>query len=234
MAAQKRRITKNDELKSEEIDLGVVELNAVQPRLHEQVQLTATTQLMSSEDAVQTATVAAPQVSVGIYKLSSTAKIPKYATSGSACFDLHCDFSGIKSVKVYTQFNIETERFVQKFSEFGDSLGIVIDAGERALVPTNLIFDIPEGWKMLIYARSGAALKQAILLANSVGVIDCDYVDPTYVIIFNQSKERQIIKQGDRVAQAELVPVFKASFNSLSEPPVQKTLRAGGFGSTGK
>lgn len=248
MTTPKRRITKP--AGPAPVDLGVIELNAVQLGMPEQFLATETTELevdnldaskltttvpegVSATLAVGKATTN-PRVPVGIYKLSDTAKTPKYGTEGSACFDLHADFSGIKSVRVYTPVNLETQRNVQRFREHDDSRGVVIDAGERALIPTNLIFDIPEDWKMLIYARSGTALKQAMLLANSVGVVDHDYVDPTFVIIFNQSKERLVIRQGDRIAQAELVPVIQASFNTLSEAPGQKTTRAGGFGSTGK
>lgn len=248
MTIQKRRTMKNIQPNPETIDLGVIELNATQSEMLEQFSEIGTTDLdTSNTDTTQLtvptsvsqpivfdSSVQTSRVSVGIYKLSGTAKTPKYATSGSACFDLYSDFSDVKTVKVYTSFNIELNRPVQKFLEFDNSPGIVVDAGERALIPTNLIFDIPEGWKMLIYARSGIAFKRAMLLANSVGVVDHDYVDPTFVIIFNQSKERQVIKQGDRIAQAELVPVTQASFNFLSEAPVLKTMREGGFGSTGE
>jgi dUTP pyrophosphatase len=207
------------------VDLGVIDLNAVQPPVAVSGEVHNTA---SSGDNIKL------RVPVGIYKLSDTAKTPKYGTEGSACFDLHADFTGIESIKVYTPANMEMKRNVQRFREYDGLQGVVIDSGERALIPTNLIFDIPENWKMLIYARSGTSLKQAMGLANSVGVIDHDYVDPTFVIIINQSDERFVIRQDDRIAQAELVPVYQASFNILSEAPKQKTTRAGGFGSTGK
>jgi dUTP pyrophosphatase len=224
MTEQKRRNTKSShKSETETVDLGMIEMNAVQPGAVGKYVVTETVETIDSE-----------KVSIGIYKLSETAKTPTYATQGSACFDLYVDFSGVRTVKVYTPSNLEVNRHVQQFREFWGSQGVVIDSGERALIPVNLIFDIPEGWKMLIYARSGNALKQAMLLANSVGVVDHDYVDPVFVIVFNQSNERLIVKQGDRIAQAEIVPAVQASFNILSDAPGQKTTRAGGFGSTGK
>jgi dUTP pyrophosphatase len=224
MSNQKNR---NNKQSPKDIDLGMIELNAVLP---ENCDEGASINFDETNDSVSAKKV----VPIGIYKLHDTVKTPKYATPGSACFDLYADFTGIESIKVYSPHNTETSRFVQSFIESGNSKGVVIDSGERALIPTNIIFDIPEGWKMLIYARSGSALKQAAVLANGVGVVDSDYVEPSYVIIFNQSKHRLVIKQGDRIAQAEIVPVVQASFNLLSSAPSIKTNRAGGFGSTGK
>jgi dUTP pyrophosphatase len=244
MTTQKRRSSK----KAETIDLGVIEMVPVEPDMDEEelsdetiaVDETKLNVTMSANlsDAVQTylsnEVITRPRISVGVYKLSDTARTPTYATAGSACFDLYADFSGVRAVRVHSPSNFETERLVQRFPEYDNIQGVVIDSGERALIPTNLIFDIPEGWKMMIYARSGNALKFGMSLANSVGVVDHDYVNPTYIIVSNQSKERLVVKQGDRIAQAELVPIYQVVFNSLTEAPSQKTERDGGFGSTGQ
>lgn len=207
MATSKRARQKSQD---QEIDLGVIEMHQVSEGMN----------------------FSSPIV-INVYRQSETAKLPSYATDGSACFDLYADFTGVEKVKIYDTNNREIERVVQKFPEHDNALGVVIDSGERALIPLNLIFDIPENWKMLIYSRSGNSLKKGVTLANGVGVVDHDYVGPVFITIHNNSDIRLVIKQSDRVAQAEVVPVFKSIFIDHEQPPSQKTERSGGFGSTG-
>lgn len=111
--------------------------------------------------------------------------------------------------------------------------GFSIDPGETAFVPTGLIFDIPEDFKLAIYPRSGSSGKKHLRLGNCVAVIDEDYTSETMIILFNNSETRQSICHGDRLAQAEIVPVFRANFNILENKIAQKTDRTGGLGHTG-
>lgn len=110
---------------------------------------------------------------------------------------------------------------------------IIINPGERLLIPTGLIFDIPENHSIRIHARSGLSLKQGLALANAEGVVDSDYVDPTFIMMINNSNAVATIKHGDRIAQGELVPVLQSEFQEIPTPPKQKTDRQGGLGSTG-
>jgi dUTP pyrophosphatase len=77
------------------------------------------------------------------------------------------------------------------------------------------------------------ALKQGITLINCEGVIDSDYVDPTFITLYNSSDSAVTISDGDRVAQGELIKNEQYALASITEKPAQKTSRAGGFGSTG-
>jgi dUTPase len=71
------------------------------------------------------------------------------------------------------------------------------------------------------------------MLCNSEGVIDYDYVDPTYIMVGNFSSQGVTIYNGDRIAQGELIEIKQVAMEEISEPPQQKTDRNGGFGSTG-
>jgi dUTP pyrophosphatase len=101
------------------------------------------------------------------------------------------------------------------------------------MVPTGLIFDIPEGYSVRIHPRSGLSYKQGLILANLEAVIDSDYIHETFVLLTNISENHITINNGDRVAQAELVKQEKYAISETTNKPVQKTDRTGGLGSTG-
>jgi len=110
---------------------------------------------------------------------------------------------------------------------------IAIAPGERMMVPTGLIFDIPEGYSVRIHPRSGISYKNGVVLANCEGVIDSDYVEEIYVLLHNTATVNFVITPGDRIAQAELVKMESYTIEETTERPAQKTDRAGGMGSTG-
>jgi dUTP pyrophosphatase len=101
------------------------------------------------------------------------------------------------------------------------------------LIPTGLVFNIPDGYSIRIHPRSGISFKNGIQLANCEGVIDSDYYHETFVALVNMSDVPFTIKHGDRIAQAELVQDLGAKFSETTERPEMRTNRQGGFGSTG-
>ncbi len=110
---------------------------------------------------------------------------------------------------------------------------IVLEAGKVDLIPTNLIFEIPEGFEIQVRPRSGLAAKHGIGLLNSPGTIDSDYRGEVKIILFNFSKKDFIIKRGDRIAQLVLASTYKAEL--IEEKDLSDSLRGdGGFGHTGK
>jgi len=165
------------------------------------------------------------------YKVHPDAQPPPFATPGSACFDLKAYLgSGVFQVRGYCQNNRECNASIHQTTE---DRYIKIDPGQRLLVPTGLIFDIPEGYSVRVHARSGLALKQGLVMANAEGIIDWDYVQETHIMIMNVSQESLYIHNGERIAQGELVPVLQYSIELTETQPQQKTIRNGGFGSTG-
>lgn len=100
-------------------------------------------------------------------------------------------------------------------------------------MPTGLIFDIPEGYSIRLHPRSGNALKIGLVLANAEGIVDEDYVEPTYVLMTNMSTVSLRIDHGMRIAQGEVVYDQRFEIVETETKPNQKSDRDGGFGSTG-
>ena len=104
---------------------------------------------------------------------------------------------------------------------------------ERAMIPTGLFVELPEGCEMQIRPRSGLAAKHGITVLNSPGTIDADYRGEIKVILVNLSNEPFTIESGERIAQ-----MIVARYEQIEWQPVEvlgATERgAGGFGSTGK
>ena len=163
-----------------------------------------------------------------IYKLYPGVKIPKHQTEQSACFDL--SFHGVAGVPItgYTATNKPIERFITF-----DRQALTISPGDRILLPTGMILDIPDGHSVRVHARSGLSLKQGLVLANAEGVIDSDYVEEVMVLMHNISDNSINIQTGDRIAQAELVRDLDYAIEESAVRPGVKTTRIGGMGSTG-
>lgn len=98
---------------------------------------------------------------------------------------------------------------------------------------TGLQFEIPQGYAMMIYSRSGHGFKQGISLANRVGVIDSDYRGNVMVKLESAKTHTSGFPNcGERIAQAMIIPVQHIEFEFVDE--LSDTKRAdGGFGSTG-
>lgn len=162
-----------------------------------------------------------------VYAVHRHANIPKFSTTEAACFDLEFQILDKRTYKGFTSSNKPFER------EFGPRGVIVLAPGDRVLVPTGIIFKIPEKHSVRIHARSGLSLKKGLVLANAEGVIDSDYHHETFVLMTNISNSNLEIVNGDRVAQGELVKSESYKIVQIKEAPGQTTNREGGFGSTG-
>lgn len=160
-----------------------------------------------------------------IYKMHPAIKLPTHATQQAACFDIAFQVAGKDSVKGYSSKNKPVTRLLSK--------SLTISPGDRMLVPTGMILDIPEGYSVRIHARSGLSLKQGLVLANAEGVIDSDYVEELFVMLYNISENAITITDGDRIAQGELVKNVEYEIQQSVTRPLPKGNRVGGLGSTG-
>lgn len=144
---------------------------------------------------------------VKIKKLHPDAIVPKYATTGAACFDLNANLP-CGTIDLFTD--------------------------EAVNIGTGLAFEIPQDHVMLVFSRSGHGFKNGVRLSNCVGVIDSDYRGEVIVSLRNDHQEKLLrINPGDRIAQAMILPVQQVSFLVVDE--LGDTERgAGGFGSTGQ
>ena len=150
---------------------------------------------------------------IKIQKLNENAVTPTYAHSGDACFDLYAATVG----------NYAT-------------IGLPIYRGTPVVCGTGLAFEVPEGHAMLVFSRSGHGFKNDIRLANCVGVIDAGYAGEVMVKLTcddeNEDAPTYLVKPGDRIAQAMIIPVPVVEFETVEQLALTER-GAGGFGSTG-
>lgn len=110
---------------------------------------------------------------------------------------------------------------------------LLLEPGQRRLIPTGLAIELPHGYEAQIRPRSGLAIKQGITCVNSPGTIDSDYRGEIQVALINLGNESVKINHGDRIAQMIVAPVIRIKWEEGEE--LGSTERgAGGFGSTGK
>lgn len=108
---------------------------------------------------------------------------------------------------------------------------MILQPGQRAMVPTGMCMAIPEGYCGQIWPRSGFAAKQGIdILA---GMIDSDYRGELKIVMINHGDEAFTISHGMRIAQMQICPYLRVTTTEVSELP-ESTRGTGGFGSTGK
>ncbi len=132
-------------------------------------------------------------------------QLPAYATDGAAGMDLRAA--------------VEQDLLMQP--------------GERALVPTGIAIALPHGFEAQVRPRSGLAAKHGIGILNAPGTIDSDYRGEIKVILVNLGQEPFRITRGDRIAQLVVAPFVQATWSETES--LDETGRgAGGFGHTGR
>ncbi|MCR4279108.1 MAG: dUTP diphosphatase [bacterium] len=141
-------------------------------------------------------------MNIKITKLRDGAVIPSYATPGSAAFDLTVS---------------ET---------------VTVMPHAQGVLPTGLVFHIPEDHVLLICTRSSTFGRHGLLPSNGVGVIDSDYCGPedeVKILTFNPGDNPVTIEAGTRLAQGIIIPHPRITFvEGISDGPSR-----GGLGSTG-
>lgn len=132
-------------------------------------------------------------------------ELPQYATSAAAGLDLRADL--------------------------GEP--VILKSLERALIPTGLFIEIPEGYEAQIRPRSGLAFRHGLTVLNSPGTIDADYRGEIKVILVNLSDGEFTVNNGERIAQMVIARHEQAEWIEVEQ--LQESARGeGGFGSTGK
>jgi dUTP pyrophosphatase len=110
---------------------------------------------------------------------------------------------------------------------------IVLQPGERALIPTGFAIELPRGYEAQIRPRSGLALNSGVTVLNSPGTIDADYRGEIGVILINLGSHSFAVKRGARIAQLVVSQVERIALVEKEE--LEDSARgAGGFGSTGR
>ena len=146
-------------------------------------------------------------VSVRIMRVNpeSANRLPAYMTAHAAGMDLYADLAD----------------------------DLLLHPGERALVPTGIAIELPDGYEAQIRPRSGLALRNGIALVNAPGTIDPDYRGEIGVIVINHGTEPFLVRTGERIAQMVIAPFVRAELVQVDELGI--TARGdGGFGHTGR
>lgn len=187
----------------------------------------STTITLSSENSSYALDIPTGPV-LGFYMARRGREVPSPATALSAGMDVQAD---IPAGEVVSYFNSQNQDGVKTVKAGGK---LYFEPGDRILVPTGLYADIPAGFYLAVHSRSGTSWKKGLILTNSVGVVDSDYVQEIKISLTNNSGVRLYIEDGERIAQLVLKQVCNMPIKKLNQPPNRKTARNGGFGSTGQ
>lgn len=139
---------------------------------------------------------------IRIRRFDATLPLPAYKTRGAAAFDL----ASREEVR--------------------------IAPGKVGYVPLNVAIAIPEGYTLLLAARSSLH-KRGVIPANAIGIIDSDYrgnSDELVAALYNFSDSEIVISRGERIMQGLIVPISQVEFEEVQEMNFPDR---GGFGSTG-
>ena len=137
-----------------------------------------------------------------VTRLNPSVPLPVYSSAGAAGFDLAA------------------------------AADVEVPPGAIRLIPTGLVFAVPDGHFLAIIARSSTPYKRGLVIANSVGVIDSDYrgpADEVKIQVLNVTSEPVSVKQGDRLAQGIILAAPRVEFDEGQPAATSR----GGFGSTG-
>ena len=164
-------------------------------------------------------------VEIPIEMCREDAKLPTYATNGSAAMDIY-------SPADYT-----------------------IDPGQTIIIPTGSKVAIPHGYALLIHPRSGLSSRTKMRIPNSLGLIDEDYHEEIGVIVENTDQKvkdadmydgnnyLELVKEygapitigkGERIAQMRLVEVPRIRWKQVNSLGNFEEDHGAGFGSSGK
>ena len=109
---------------------------------------------------------------------------------------------------------------------------VVIEPGERAVVPTGLAVAIPEGHAGLVLPRSGLAARHGLGKVNSPGLIDSGYRGEIRVVLLNTDRDHAfVVEPGMRIAQLVIAPVASVRLAEVDEL-ANSERGARGFGSS--
>lgn len=147
---------------------------------------------------------------------------PVFANVGDSGFDLR---AWIQEGDNGAKLNKETGKYQ-----------ITLKSLERTLIHTGIYMDIPNDCEVQVRPRSGLALKQGLSVCNTPGTVDTNYVNEVGIIAINLSKKPITIENGDKIAQAVLMPVYNSyntTLEQVSEIKENNFRNMDGFGSSG-
>ena len=110
---------------------------------------------------------------------------------------------------------------------------VVLEPGERAMVPTGVATALPAGYAAFVHPRSGLAHKLGVGVVNAPGTVDAGYRGEIKVLLVNHDPVEPVtLSRGDRIAQLVVQRFERAQFVEVGVLP-DSVRGAGGYGSTG-
>ena len=113
------------------------------------------------------------------------------------------------------------------------TVDVVLEPGERAMVPTGISLALPDGYVALVHPRSGLAARCGVSIVNTPGTVDAGYRGEVEVLLINLDPAEPVkLRRGDRIAQLVIQQVERARFIDVDRLP-GSARGDGGYGSTG-
>ena len=108
---------------------------------------------------------------------------------------------------------------------------VVIPPNGDVLIPLDIRFEIPFGWDLSVYNKSGISTKKKLI--KGAELIDQDYRGTVHIHMFNLSSNTISINKGDKISQLVMREVWMGELEESSDISTETTRGAGGFGSSG-
>ena len=141
-------------------------------------------------------------------------------------------------VKIVNKSRYDAPSYATEYSAGMDlkaniDVPVILGSLDRAMIPTGLFIELPEGYEAQIRPRSGLAAKHGITVTNAPGTIDADYRGEICVLLVNLGHEPFIINPGERIAQMVVARHERVEWVKVDDL-AESGRGAGGFGSTGR
>jgi dUTP pyrophosphatase len=160
------------------------------------------------------------RLKVNFVKIHPAAQTPKKNNSEDAGWDF--------AVVSDNDFFVPTQ-FSSLYKNYQDKIVCVLPPKEQKIFHTGIKVEIPNGWCLVLFDRSGLGAKK--IVHRTAGVIDSSYRGEVLVSLVNLSSNDVIFCEGDKIIQGLLLPVPSAEFIEVNE--LSNTQRGEkGFGSS--
>lgn len=163
-------------------------------------------------------------------KLHDDVSVPRRSTAHSAGYDIRAYLKG-RCVRLFRDSGTEPVSLEAQAGQDSQPAYILLQPGDRALIPTGFRAGLPAGYEAQIRMRSSVAYRKGLVAPNAPGTVDADYPDEWFVLVQNASGGPQRVEHGERIAQVvlnrhEVLPWRESAVGVTTD-------RVGGFGSTG-
>lgn len=112
---------------------------------------------------------------------------------------------------------------------------ITLKPHQRVNIPSGIKAEVPEGYALIAYNKSGVSLKYGLDVGATV--VDEDYQGVIHLSLVNTSDKPVIIEYGQKIVQFILIPMFYDTVEEVTNEEELFTRDSnrgeGGFGSTG-